>query len=140
MTEAAGLAKLKQRLARLERVVGVHTEAEADGVVVYMPWEDRSRALAAMRDALQHQPHELIDVHGMAIALLCWGEGVTPHDLVLSLLGDGPGSDRIVVHKTALITLPHAERVKQIPSLCKRLGWEPPARKSANGDPTPGAS
>ncbi len=127
------MGNLNQRLARLERVVGVQTDTEADGVVVCMPWEDRSRALAAMRHVLEHQPHESIDVKGMAIALLCWGEGVTPRELVLSLLGDGPGSDRIVVHKTALITLPHSERVKQIPALCKRLGWEPPAKGSRGG-------
>jgi hypothetical protein len=133
MGDAAEMAKLDQRIARLERAVGVETEKDARDVIVYLPWEDRSRALGAMRDALQHQPHESIDARGMAIALLCWGEGVTPHDLVLSLLGDGPGSDRIIVHKTALITLPHSERVKQIPALCKRLGWEPPDKGSRGG-------
>jgi hypothetical protein len=127
------MGNLNQRIARLERVVGPQKQTEADRVVVYMPWVERNRALAAMSHALQHQPYESLDIPGMAIALLCWGEGVTPRDLVLSLLGDGPGSDRIVVHKTALITLPHAERVKQIPALCKRLGWEPPAKGSRGG-------
>lgn len=78
------MGNLNQRIARLERVARVQTETEADGVVVYMPWEERSRALAAMRHALERQPYESLDVHGMAIALLCWGEGVTPHDLVLT--------------------------------------------------------
>ena len=128
------MGNLSQRIGRLERVVGAHTETEAEGVVVYMPWEDRIRALGRMRNALQHQPNELIDVKGMAIAILCWGKKVTAHDLVLSLLGDGPGSDRIIVHRTALITLPHAERIKQIPAICKRFGWELPENKERDNN------